>query len=367
MKANAGLGFALASAASFGTSGSLATSLIRSGWTPAAAATVRICVATVVLTIPAMLQLRGRFGIVRRGVKPVIAYGVIAVAAGQVCYFNAVAYLSVAVALLLEYSGILLVIGWLWLTRGQRPRTLTIAGAVTALAGLAFVLDLVSDHHLDPVGIAWAVSAAVGLAVYYVMSAKTDAALPPLVFAWFGLAVAGVALLVADIVGMLPVRAPRATVILANTRMSWIVPMLCLSVVAAAIAYAAGIAGVRRLGAKVASFVGLTEVLFAVVAAWWLLGQALTVLQVLGGAVVVAGIALVRLDDYKAATPGRRPAPERLAGGLRAGEPPVSNHKLGAVPGGLVLELAKEPSERRVGDVPSQRTQPEHPARVHRG
>ena len=300
MKANAGLGFALASSATFSTSGSFATSLIRAGWTPAAAATIRICVAALVLTVPAVIQLRGQFKRLRNGIRPATAYGVIAVAAGQICYFNAVAHLSVAVALLLEYSGILLVIGWLWLTKDHRPRRLTVAGALTALIGLTLVLDLVGDHHLNLVGIGWAVGAAVGLAVYYVMSANTDDGLPPLVFAWGGLLTGGVALTIADVVGVLPFHAPRATVTLAHTGLSWIVPVLGLSIVAAAIAYTAGIAGVRLLGAKMASFVGLTEVLFAVIVAWWLLGQSLTLFQLLGGALVIAGIALVRLDEYGA-------------------------------------------------------------------
>jgi drug/metabolite transporter (DMT)-like permease len=300
VKANAGLGLALASSATFGTSGSFATSLIRTGWTPVAAATVRICVAAAVLTIPAMLQLRGRFAELRRGTKLTAAYGVFAVAAAQVCYFNAVAHLSVAVALLLEYSGILLVIAWLWLTRGHRPRRLTVAGAATALIGLTLVLNLLSDHHLDPAGVGWAVGAAIGLAVYFVMSANTDDGLPPLVFAWGGLVAGGAALLIADVVGALPFHAPRAAVTLGGATMPWIVPVVGLSVVAAAIAYATGVAGVRLLGAKLASFVGLTEVLFAVVVAWWLLGQSLTAAQLLGGALVVAGIALVRLDELRA-------------------------------------------------------------------
>jgi hypothetical protein len=39
----------------------------------------------------------------------------VAVAGCQLAYFNAVQSLSVAVALLIEYSGVLLVVGWLWL------------------------------------------------------------------------------------------------------------------------------------------------------------------------------------------------------------------------------------------------------------
>ena len=73
--------------------------------------------------------------------------------------------------------------------------------------------------------------------------------------------------------------------------------MIGLSLVAAAIAYAAGIAASRLLGARLASFVGLTEVLFAVLIAWVLLGQAPGAVQAVGGVVVLVGITLVRAGD----------------------------------------------------------------------
>jgi drug/metabolite transporter (DMT)-like permease len=43
--------------------------------------------------------------------------------------------------------------------------------------------------------------------------------------------------------------------------------------------------------------VGLAEVMFAVLAAWALLGEALTPTQALGGAVVLAGLVLARQGD----------------------------------------------------------------------
>ena len=51
------------------------------------------------------------------------------------------------------------------------------------------------------------------------------------------------------------------------------IPVLGLGVVTAALAYLTGIAGVRRLGARLASFIGLTEVLAAVGFAWLLLAE----------------------------------------------------------------------------------------------
>jgi drug/metabolite transporter (DMT)-like permease len=295
----AGLGLALVSAATFSTSGTFASSLISAGWTPGAAVTVRVVLAALVLTVPALLLLRGRWDALRRSGRTLAVYGVAAVAGAQLCYFMAVQHLSVAVALLLEYSGALLVVLWVWLRKGQQPGRLTVAGALAAAVGLALVLDIVGNADLDPVGVLWGLGAAVGLAVYFVISAEADEGLPPLVMAWGGLAVGGAVLVCAGAVGVLPLAAPRTDVVLLDTEVSWLVPVLGLVVVAAVIAYVAGIIGARLLGARLASFVGLTEVLFAVAVAWVLLGQSLGPAQLLGGALVVAGIALVRVDEMR--------------------------------------------------------------------
>lgn len=290
---------ALLSAATFGTSGIFAASLLEEGWTAGSAVTTRVVLAALVLTAPALLALRGHRGLLRRGSRTVVVYGLAAVAGCQLAFFNALATLSVGVALLLEYSGALLVVLWLWLRHAHRPRRLTVGGAALAVVGLALVLDLTGDQRVDPVGVLWGLAAAVGLAVYFVLSSATEDALPPLVVAWGGLLVGGSALLLAGAVGVLPLAAPRVDVTLLDTRVSWLVPVLGLAVVAAAVAYVAGIMGARLLGAKVASFVGLSEVLFAVAFAWLALGQALSAVQLVGAACVVGGIALVRVDELR--------------------------------------------------------------------
>jgi drug/metabolite transporter (DMT)-like permease len=293
----AGLALVLVSAATFGTSGAFAACLLTAGWTAGAAVTVRVVIAALVLTVPALLSLRGRVDQLRRGGGTLAVYGVVAVAGAQLCYFNAVQRLPVAIALLLEYSGVLIVVGWMWARHGQRPGRLTGLGGLSALVGLALVLDLLGSRGVDPVGVLWGLGAAVGLAVYFVVSSGTEDALPPLVVAWGGLTVGALALLIAAAAGALPLAAPRTDVTLASTRVSWLVPVLGMSLVAGAVPYVAGILGARRLGARVASFVGLTEVLFAVLFAWLLLGQTPHPMQLAGGVLVVTGIALVRLDE----------------------------------------------------------------------
>lgn len=295
---NAGLALAVISAATFGTSGSFASSLIDIGWSPGAAVLARVVVAAALLTWPALVQLRSH-RVTARAARTVVLYAVVAVAGAQLCYFNAVAHLSVAVALLLEYSGILLVIAWGWAVHGHRPRRLTITGGAVALGGLVLVLDIVGSHHVDLTGVIWGLGAACGLAAYFVIVSGTEDALPPLAVAWGGLAIGAGVLGVAAVTGALSVHATRTDVTLVDHRVSWVVPVLGMAVIAGVAAYLTGIAAARVLGAKLASFVGLTEVLFAVVFAWLLVGQRLDSSQLAGAVLVVAGIALVRLDEMR--------------------------------------------------------------------
>jgi drug/metabolite transporter (DMT)-like permease len=103
---------------------------------------------------------------------------------------------------------------------------------------------------------------------------------------------------------VLPLTATTGSVDFAGHRVSWVVPMLGLSLVAAVISYVAGIAATRRLGAKLASFIGLAEVLFAILFAWLLLGQLPVGLQFLGGAFILAGVTAVRTGELRAAGDG---------------------------------------------------------------
>jgi len=311
----AGLTLALVSAAAFGTSGTFAAALIGAGWSPGAAVLTRIAVAALILTIPAVLRLRGQWALLRRGAGRVAAYGLIAVAGAQWCYFNAVARIPVGVAILLEYLGVVLVVGWLWLRHGQRPQRLTIIGGVAAIAGLAMVLNLAGTAGINPVGVLWALGGAVGLATFFVLSAGDEAEpLPPLVMTWAGMCVGTATLAVMAGTGLMPLTASAGDVHVFGHQVSWIVPVLGLSLVAAVISYIAGIGAARRLGARLASFIGMAEVLFAILFAWLLLGQLPTLMQFVGGGFIMAGVAMVRLGELRGYPPpsgATQPRPRR--------------------------------------------------------
>jgi len=290
-----GLVLAVVSAVSFGMSGSLARGLLSAGWSPGAIVTARVGVAAVTLAPFAVASLRGRWRLLYAKAGTVVLYGLLAVAGTQFCYFSAVSTMDVGPALLIEYTAPALVVAWLWLRHAQRPRPLTVAGAGMAALGLGFVLDIGTGAHLAWAGVAWALAAMVGAASYFVISADTDSGVPPLALAGSGLLVGALALAVLGAVGLLPMRAGTSGTAYAVGTAPWWLPILTLGLVTAALAYVTGIAASRRLGSRVASFVALLEVVAAVGFAWLLVAQHPKPGQYLGGLLVIAGVAVVKL------------------------------------------------------------------------
>lgn len=296
-----GLGAALVSAAAFGGSGAFSAGMFESGWSPAAAVIARVGLSALLLAVPCLLVVRRRPRPTRRQLRQIVVFGVAGIAVVQLCYFSAITHLSVGVALLIEYLAPVLLVGWAWARQGRTPGRRTLVGTALASVGLVLVLDLFGPQRVSLVGVLWATGAALGLVVYFLVSADVDVDVPPLVLTTGGLAVAAVTLGGLAAVGVLPFAATTHPVTLAGGVVPWWVPVAGLAIVAGALAYTSGIVAARRLGPTLASFVGLTEVLFAVVFAWALLGQALQPLQLVGGAVILVGVALVRADPTSTA------------------------------------------------------------------
>jgi drug/metabolite transporter (DMT)-like permease len=292
-----GLGFAVLSAASFGMSGALARELLDAGWSAGAIVLVRIGLAALVVAPFGLVALRGRWALLRRNAGLMLGYGAVAVAGAQFCYFSAVAHMQVGPALLIEFTAPAAVVVWLWLRRGQRPGTATLAGAALAGGGLVLVLDLVSGADLSLAGVLWALAAMVGAATYFVISADQDNGLPPMALAAAGLVLGTAVLGLLGLFGLLPMRASTDAVAYAGTQVAWWVPLVVLGVVTAAVAYASGIAAGRRLGSRLASFVALLEVVAGVLFAWLLLDELPRTIQLAGGLLILAGVVAVRLGE----------------------------------------------------------------------
>lgn len=297
----AGFGIALFSAIVFATSGAFAKPLLEAGWTSGAAVGARMLGAALVLLLPTLWVLRGRWHTVAENWKPIVLFGVFGVAVCQFSYFQAVQYLDVSVALLLEYMAPILIVLAAWVVTRRSPRLLTILGAVTSVVGLVLVLDVTGAKGVEPLGVMWGLIAAVGLAVFFVVGAQQNDSLNPLVLTTGGLLVGALLIFALGAVGLLPMRATFGTVSFSGFETPWWVALAGLTIVAAVLAYLSGIFAARALGATLASFIGLTEVIFAVTWAWLLLGEMPSPIQLLGGLCIVAGVVLVRADELRRA------------------------------------------------------------------
>lgn len=312
----AGLTLAVASATTFGMSGALARGLLDTGWSAGAAVTMRTVIAALVLLAPGLLALRGRWHLLRDNAGLITVYGISAVAGAQLCYFYAVTYMQVSVALLLEYTAPVAVVVWLWLRHGHRPSGLTLVGAGLAAGGLVLVLDVVSGADLSTAGVLWALGAMVGAASYFILSADESNGLPGISLAAGGLLVASVVLSAAGVSSLLPFHASTADAVYDGFTLPWWATVLALGLVTAALSYVTGIEAGRRLGSRLASFVALGEVLAAVVWAWLLLGELPRPIQLAGGLLVLAGVVVVKLGEGRAplaVEPLPEPEPEPVS------------------------------------------------------
>jgi drug/metabolite transporter (DMT)-like permease len=298
-----GLLLAVSSAFAFGSSGPVAKSLMEAGWSPTAAVTARLAGGALLMAIFATIVRPDWFREALQHGKTVVAYGLIPIAGAQLCYFNAVAHLSVGVALLLEYTAPILVVGWLWATTRRRPSGLTLSGVALAIAGIMLVLNVFSGAHINLIGVGWALAAAVCAACYFMMSSSVNVSatdgdgLNSITLATAGLIAGAFAVAVLGATGVMPLTFTTNDAVLAGWTTSWLVPVIALALIPTAIAYTLGIMGVARLQPRFASLVGLSEVMFAVLAAWVLLGEAITVTQAVGGVVVLVGLTLARQGD----------------------------------------------------------------------
>lgn len=318
-----GLLFAVGSAFAFGSSGPFAKSLMEAGWSPTAAVTARLAGGALVMAIFATIVKPDWFREALRHSKTVVGYGLIPIAGAQLCYYNAVSHLSVGVALLLEYTAPILVVGWLWASTKRRPSALTLAGVALAVAGIMLVLNVFSGAHINLLGVGWGLAAAVCAACYFLMSDRVAAdgdGLNSVTLATGGLIVGTGAVALLGLTGLMPLTFTTNDTVIAGLTTSWVVPVIAMGVIATAIAYTLGIMGISRLRPRFASLVGLSEVMFAVLAAWVLVGEAMTPIQAIGGAVVLVGLALARQGDR-----GEKAADASEPSGSVESTPPAGN------------------------------------------
>ncbi|GAA0899450.1 DMT family transporter [Pseudonocardia zijingensis] len=313
LRGRTGVGVALAvvSAVTFGLSGPFAKALTDAGWSASGAVLVRMGGAAAILLVVLALTRPGVIAAIRSDSPALLLYGVLAVAGVQVAFFNALLYVPVAIALLLEFLGPILVLAWVWLVRRQPLGARTLCGAAIALFGLSLVVQVWTGVELRWEGLAWGLAAAVCQASYFLVADRAGSSTPPLVLAGVGMTVGTVVVVLLGVAGALPIVIDTAAtgVLLAGVDVGWPLVAFLLVVVSSVIAYLAGVAAIARIGASRGSLVALLEVVASAIASWLLLAQVPTAVQAVGGALILGGVAMTITTRRPAAvTPEVSPA-----------------------------------------------------------
>lgn len=283
-----GLGLALVSAVAFGGSGVAAKPLIEAGLDPLHVVWLRVAGAALVL-LPVAVRHRDAL---RRRPGLLVGFGLLAVAGVQACYFAAISRIPVGVALLIEYLGPPLLLGWVRFVQ-RRPVTRAAAlGAVLAVAGLACVVEVWAGLGFDALGVVLALGAACCQVGYFVLGdagAESDEPVDPLAVSAYGLLIGAVVLTAVARPWQLKWSLLGGSVAMGHSRVPALVLVAWVVLVATVLAYLTGVVAVRRLSPPVAGVVACLEAVVATVAAWVLLGEHLGVPQVAGGVLVLAG------------------------------------------------------------------------------
>ncbi|HUH53097.1 MAG TPA: EamA family transporter [Microbacteriaceae bacterium] len=310
------LGFALAigSAASFALSGIFASALLTAGWSPGAATTTRISLSALILLPPTLIMLRGKWDLVRSAWAQILLFGLLAVAGCQLAFFMAIQFIPPSLALLIEFMGPVILMLWIWGRTRTAPSKITMLGAVIAVLGVAAISGVATGASLHPLGIIFALIAAVGLAAYFATGASTEHGIAPLPFVGLGLLVASIVLIVVSAIGILPFTVTDSPTVVAGTEVAPALVVSGMVLMSTVFAYLLGVSASRRLGATVASFTGYAEPIFAIIWTILLLAITPTGLQWVGAALIITGVVAVKVGDVVSAQklqPARK-KPERV-------------------------------------------------------
>ncbi|WP_406113640.1 EamA family transporter [Kitasatospora purpeofusca] len=283
-----GLTLALVSAVAFGGSGTAAKPLIEAGLSPLHVVWLRVTGAAVVL-LP--LAYRHRDAVLRRP-GLLIGFGLLAVAGVQACYFAAISRIPVGVALLIEYLGPPLLIGYVRFVQ-RRPISRGAAiGAGVAVAGLACVVEVWNGLSFDLLGVLFALGAACCQVGYFVLAdagSRGDRPVDPIAVSAFGLLIGSVVLTAFTRPWQADWGKLGGDVVMNGHTLPALLPAAWMVLIATVLAYLTGVVAVRHLSPPVAGVVANLEAVVATVLAWVLLGEHLGLPQVTGGLLVLAG------------------------------------------------------------------------------
>ncbi len=235
------------------------------------------------------------FKITKKELPVLVFYGIFGIALMQWSYSNAVSLLPISVALLIEYTAIVIVplVSLLLFKEKVRPRLWF--GIAAVLIGLAIVSN-VWNSALNPVGVAWAFMAAVCLSIYFLIGEHTQRKRDAMSTLFYTFAVAAIFWTVINFINpgkMIDINLEfNLGGNLSGISMPVWAGLLWIGLMGSFIPMLLDYIALGNLSATAVGVIATAETVFATIFAWGWLNESMTTLEVIGGLIVVAGIIL---------------------------------------------------------------------------
>jgi drug/metabolite transporter (DMT)-like permease len=288
----------LVAATLFGVNGTVAKVALSSGLTSLRLTEARCAGAFAGLTLIALVRGRSTLRVARRELVPLAVFGCVGVALVQLFYFLSIHRLAIAIALLIQYLGPLLVAIWARTFGHEHVRRRIWLALGLSLTGLTLMVQLWSGVSLDGVGVVYALISAVTYAAYLLLAEREVARRDTISLLAWGFFFATVFWSLVQPWWSFPATAVGRTVSLQGSLAGVHLPVWALVlwvVVLGSIApFSLIVAALRHVSATRVGVVAMLEPVVATVVAWAWLRESLTAVQLVGAAVVLAGIGLAQ-------------------------------------------------------------------------
>ena len=289
--------YALVAAILFGINASTTKVIISSGITPEQVVFFRslsaglIALAWVLVTSPKRMKVPVRL------IPRLLLLGVVGVGMLQWTYSQAVYYLPIGIALLIEYTAVLWVPIIALLIFKEKVGKQIWLGAALVLLGLAVVSNI-WDSDLNLLGIFFGFAAAASLTTHFLTGERVQRYLPTNVTMAYGMSIATIFFLPLANLGTLNTEILASSIDLggnlAGTQVPLWVGLVVMGVFGSFAPMALIYLALRNLSATLVGVVATAETVLAALFALLWLGETISATQSLGGIVVIAGILLAQ-------------------------------------------------------------------------
>ncbi len=257
-------------------------------------AQIRALSACAILAIYLWRKAPTTFRIQRSEILPLVSYGIIGIAMVQALYFVSISRMHVSIALLIEFTAPVWIVVYLRVVKRRHVPNQMWLALILALTGLALIAQVWDGLTLDGIGVIAGFGASFALAFCFLCGESLTEKRDNQSITMWGFFFAGFAWCLVLPIWSFPfdlftTSIPLAGALEGSSTPGWVL-ILYVVLVGTIFPYLCVMAGLKNLKASTTSTFGLLEPIFAGIVAWIWFTESWTVIQLIGGVVVIAGI-----------------------------------------------------------------------------